>query len=84
MEEYFARVKLAEKEFSSHGNPGYKTDFGRIFIKYGQPDRVEFVSRDKSRGIWAKGLLWEYYEFRKKFLFVNGILHYKYLIYETD
>ena len=79
---YFDRVNIAIEEFSGYKLLGYKTDFGRIFIKYGQPDRVEYVSKDKSKGIWTNGLLWEYYELGKKFLFINGQLHPKYQIYE--
>jgi GWxTD domain-containing protein len=39
-EAYFERLAYANEHFSS-GLPGYKTDRGRIYLKYGKPDEVE-------------------------------------------
>jgi GWxTD domain-containing protein len=39
-EAYYERVAYVNEHFSS-GIPGYKTDRGRIYLKYGKPDEVE-------------------------------------------
>lgn len=39
-EEYYERIAYANENFSS-GKPGWMTDRGRIYIKWGKPDSVE-------------------------------------------
>src|SRR2546425_1565339 len=39
-EEYYERIAYANEHFAS-GIPGWKTDRGRIYIKFGKPDDVE-------------------------------------------
>ncbi len=39
-EHYYERIAYANEHFSS-GKPGWKTDRGRIYIKFGKPDDVE-------------------------------------------
>ncbi len=39
-EAYYERVAYVNEHFAS-GMPGYKTDRGRIYLKYGKPDEVE-------------------------------------------
>lgn len=39
-EAYYERVAYVNEHFSS-GIPGYKTDRGRVYLKYGKPDEVE-------------------------------------------
>ncbi|HWO00621.1 MAG TPA: GWxTD domain-containing protein [Blastocatellia bacterium] len=39
-EEYYQRIQYANEKFSS-GIPGWKTDRGRIYIKFGKPDEIE-------------------------------------------
>src|SRR2546423_1445441 len=39
-EAYYERVAYVNEHFSS-GIPGYKTDRGRIYLKYGKPDETE-------------------------------------------
>jgi GWxTD domain-containing protein len=39
-EEYYVRIQYANEKFSS-GIPGWKTDRGRIYVKFGKPDQVE-------------------------------------------
>lgn len=38
--EFFRRVRYTERHFQGYG-PGWRTDMGRIYIKYGPPDQVE-------------------------------------------
>ena len=39
-EAYYERMAYVNEHFAS-GTPGYKTDRGRIYLKYGKPDEVE-------------------------------------------
>lgn len=39
-EEYYERIAYANQHFSS-GIPGWKTDRGRIYIRWGKPDSIE-------------------------------------------
>jgi len=39
-EEYYERIAYANEHFSS-GIPGWKTDRGRIYIRWGKPDEIE-------------------------------------------
>ena len=39
-EAYFERLAYANEHFAA-GIPGYKTDRGRIYLKYGKPDEIE-------------------------------------------
>ena len=39
-ERYYERIAYANEHFSS-GIPGWKTDRGRIYIKFGKPDEIE-------------------------------------------
>jgi GWxTD domain-containing protein len=40
MLEFFRRVHYAEEHFQGYG-PGWRSDMGRIYIRYGPPDQVE-------------------------------------------
>ena len=54
-EGYYERIAYVNEHFSS-GIPGYKTDRGRVYLKYGKPDDVEShpaggaYERDSSEG----------------------------------
>ncbi len=39
-EEYYERIAYANEHFAS-GKPGWMTDRGRIYIKFGKPDQIE-------------------------------------------
>lgn len=38
--EFFRRLRYADKHFSGFG-PGWRSDMGRIYIRYGPPDQIE-------------------------------------------
>jgi len=54
-EAYYERIAYVNEHFSS-GIPGYKTDRGRVYLKYGKPDEVDShpaggaYERDPSEG----------------------------------
>ncbi len=73
-EEYFKRVDHANENFSYMGTQGWKSDRGRIYCFYGQPDRGEDTSasntfRTTDRSI--PQIIWTYYKIRKIFIFAD-------------
>lgn len=54
MAEYYRRVDHAFREFSTDEMPGYDTDQGRIYIQYGEPQRVErtYPAGEPTTEIW--------------------------------
>ncbi len=69
LREFLVRVKDALRLFSIHG-PGWKTDMGRIYIKYGKPDSV--VER-QGRMLGSTYRLWYYYSRNIVFIFDDAI-----------
>lgn len=66
-EEFFKRVRYADQRFAV-GGPGWKTDMGRIYIVYGQPDEIV---RNPFRFDGPPEEIWYYYQLRKTFVFVD-------------
>jgi GWxTD domain-containing protein len=66
--EYYNRIKIANERYS-HYVDGWKTDMGMVYIIYGNPSNIErhpFESDSKPYEIW------EYYELKKRFIFVDN------------
>ncbi len=66
MDEYFKRVNYANKQFTGFGTPGWLSDRGRIFIKFGPPDDIERHPFELNSHPYE---IWRYYNLRKIFLF---------------
>jgi len=66
MDEYFKRINFANENFSGLGTEGWKTDRGRILIKFGQPDDLERHPFELETRPYE---VWRYYAERKVFLF---------------
>ncbi len=67
-DEYFNRVNYANQHFNALGEKGWRSDRGRILIKFGYPDDVErhpFEIDSKPYEIWR------YYSLRKVFYFID-------------
>jgi GWxTD domain-containing protein len=81
--EYFKKVEYVNQKYGSSLIQGWKTDRGRIYLKYGKPDEVEYypvTSNDKPYEIW------QYYKpEHMRFIFVDeeGFGRYR-LIYSSD
>jgi GWxTD domain-containing protein len=60
-EEFFRRIEYANDRFLE-GPPGWKTDRGRIYIYFGDPDRIEQNPMSNQEGLrgW---ILWVYYRY---------------------
>ena len=39
--EFYQRISVANERFSAFNRDGWRTDRGRIYIQYGEPDRIE-------------------------------------------
>lgn len=57
MAEYYRRVDYAYEEFTTPQQPGYDSDRGKIYIKYGPPDHVKrtFPTNQPTTEIWTYG-----------------------------
>ena len=67
MEEYYARVEYANKQFS-HYIDGWRTDMGMVYIIFGAPNNVDrhpFEVDSKPYEVWA------YYELNYSFVFID-------------
>ncbi|MBN2425957.1 MAG: GWxTD domain-containing protein [Calditrichaceae bacterium] len=65
-DEYFKRVNYANKNFTAFGQDGWRTDRGRILIKFGFPDDVERHPFEMGSRPYE---IWRYYTERKVFVF---------------
>lgn len=66
-EEYFERIEYAQEHFS-HGDRGYKSDRGRVYVRYGPPDQIESRPFEIDSPAYEK---WYYYELNLTFVFVD-------------
>lgn len=57
--EYFKRVKEASKKFRYLSRDGAKTDMGRVFIMYGEPDQIDRFPNQKDTKPYE---IWTYTE----------------------
>lgn len=67
MQEFYRRVQYANQHFGV-GGQGWRTDMGRIYIKYGQPDEVVRSPFNFDR---PPEEIWYYYRERHTFFFVD-------------
>lgn len=82
MLEYYSRVEFANQNFSSYF-PGWKSDMGRVYIKYGPPD---FIERQPFSMDSQPYEVWEYYQHNIRLIFVDtsGFGNYRLLRPEWD
>jgi len=69
LDQYFARVQIANQRFRDEGTPGWLTDRGEVFITIGEPDQVV----DPQSGLLVRGrtIVWVYNDYRLQLLFVD-------------
>ncbi|MCI0531443.1 MAG: GWxTD domain-containing protein [candidate division Zixibacteria bacterium] len=66
--EYYRRMRYSNKNFTSWAKPGWKTDFGMVYIRYGDPDEIDRHPFDPDVGSFE---IWYYYPTRRVFTFVD-------------
>jgi GWxTD domain-containing protein len=66
---FYQRVLQADEQFSIHKRmQGWKSDRGRIFIKYGQPDQIASDTFPIGR---PPSITWHYFHLNRSFVFVD-------------
>ncbi len=69
LDQYFARVQIANQRFRDEGVPGWLTERGEVFITIGEPDQIS----DPQNGILVRGrtIVWAYNQYRLTLYFVD-------------
>ena len=65
--EYQMRVTSANQKFRVHNREGWRSDRGRVYILYGDPDEIERVP---SEGDSKPSEVWHYYQIENGVLFI--------------
>jgi len=80
--EYYSRIEYANQNFSSYVE-GWRTDMGRIFVKYGMPDIIERQPPMMNQRPYE---IWEYQQHNLRLIFVDvsGFGNYRLLRPEWD
>jgi GWxTD domain-containing protein len=81
MAEYYYRVDEATRKYSTiRENDGYKTDRGRIYILYGQPQRSERLLQPNSSPME----IWSYDRLGKRFVFIDTAKNGNYILTQVE
>ena len=67
--EYLERVKIVEAKYKTFNNRGVKTDRGRIYLIYDEPDEIEYHPNDYDKRPYE---IWFYHGIEGGILFVFG------------
>ena len=65
--QYLARVQHAIREFSQFG-PGWRSDRGRVYIRYGAPEQIDTAMDQRGQGNYE---IWRYYSSNRTFVFFD-------------
>jgi GWxTD domain-containing protein len=66
-DQYFERIDYAEEHFG-HGDRGYRSDRGHVYVRYGPPDQIDARPFEIDS---PADEIWYYYEVNKRFEFVD-------------
>jgi len=81
MAEYYYRVDEAMRKFSTaRENDGYKTDRGRIYILYGQPQKSDRMLQPNSSPME----IWTYDRLRRRFVFIDTAKNGNYILSQAE
>ncbi len=67
--EYYRRIRFADAHYTNPYRRGWKTDFGMVYIKYGEPDQIERYPFELGQKPYE---IWYYYSQGRKFVFVDS------------
>ncbi|MFA7331402.1 MAG: GWxTD domain-containing protein [Candidatus Delongbacteria bacterium] len=70
MGEYYRRAEFADRRFSWSRFAGWRSDRGRIYMIYGDPDEVERSAGDLDEPAWER---WSYEESGREFFFLDRL-----------
>jgi GWxTD domain-containing protein len=65
--EYFRRIETANQRYSTFQKKGWKTDRGRVYLKYGEPDEIE---RNPAQSDTRPYQIWHYYSIEGGVIFI--------------
>jgi len=65
--DFFARVEIAGKRFENMSRVGWKTDRGKVFCVYGEPDEIERYPNEEDTKPYE---IWSYYRMEGGVIFV--------------
>jgi hypothetical protein len=66
--EYYARIKYADKHYSTPYTPGWKTDMGMVYVIFGLPNNIERHPYEMGTKPYE---IWDYYDINRQFVFVD-------------
>jgi GWxTD domain-containing protein len=66
-DEYLARIDYADEHFG-HGDRGWRSDRGRVYVRYGAADQVDVRPFEIDAPAYE---IWYYYELNRKFVFLD-------------
>ncbi len=67
LREFLDRVDTVLERFSDT-EPGWRTDRGRVFLRFGPPDRIERAPDQRNRGEYE---IWRYFDSGRTFVFYD-------------
>lgn len=67
-DEYYRRIRHADLHFTTAFMRGWRTDYGTVYVKYGEPDEIERHPFERGSKPYQ---MWYYYAQRRRFLFVD-------------
>ncbi len=68
MLDFFRRVRYANTHFSGQTGAGWRTDQGRVYIRFGAPDQIE----DRPATFYDPALqIWHYFALNQRFVFAD-------------
>jgi len=67
LDEHMRRVNYVSRNFSKVGE-GWRTDRGRIYIRFGEPEEISTSTDSRNRGEY---LIWRYYVINRTFVFYD-------------
>ena len=65
--QYYERVQYVVREFSQFG-PGWRSDRGRVYIRYGPPEAIDTSMDQRAQGEYE---IWRYYAQDRTFVFYD-------------
>jgi GWxTD domain-containing protein len=78
MKEYYKRVNYADKHFRSQWQEGWKTDPGKVYIRFGKPDQID---RNPFAAAGPPFEIWHYYRLPAKDAYYLRWFPYKFFVF---
>jgi GWxTD domain-containing protein len=69
LDEFLARVRAAADRYAARGEPGWRTDRGKVYVRYGEPDDVEQVAPGFNTPAYE---IWRYVNRNLTFVFADS------------